>query len=113
MNGFQELEAGAVVDTGGTDCARGRTAGAGGSSRTSQGLLFEAAFLSKEIPLAPPELPIDTGVSARGPGVIDRVMGFVPSPNRVKASTVFSTFPFMLLSISVFFILSAKPMSCR
>lgn len=113
MKGFHEFEAGAFVETGGTDCARGGGAGAAGSSRISQGLLFDAAFFSKVIPFAPPELPIDTGVNARGAGVMLRDSVLVPSPNRVRASTVFSTFPFMLFSISVFFMLSGNPMSCR
>lgn len=103
----------AAAGTGGTDCDRGMAAGTAGSSRTSQGLLFDAAFLSKDMPFAPPELPMDTGVNARGPGVTDRGNDFVPSPSRARASIVFSTFPFMLLSISVFFILSRKPMSCK
>lgn len=62
------------------------------------------------IPFAP-ELPIETGVNARGPGVTDLDNGFVPSPNLINVSTAFSTFPPVLFNISVFFELSGKPIS--
>lgn len=63
------------------------------------------------MPLAP-ELPIDTGVRALGPGVTDlEMMGFVPSPSLTSVSTAFSTFPPVLLRISVFLDVSGKPMS--
>lgn len=102
-NGFQELFTG----WGGTDAAR---AGIGGAfSSTAQGSLD---FFSIDIPFGP-ELFIETGVSALGTGVIDRGSGFVFSPSLTSSSTALSTFPFMLLSISVFLALSLKPMSRR
>lgn len=98
----------AVVDCGGTEDARAGTAGGGFvDSRTSHGLLN---FFSMVMPLAP-ELPIDTGVRALGPGVTDLEMGFVPSPSLTNVSTALSTFPPVLLRISVFLDVSGKPMS--
>lgn len=45
--------------------------------------------------------------------MIDLDIGLVCSPNRTRASTALSKFPFMLLRISVFLPLSGKPMSRR
>lgn len=103
-NGFQ---ADPAVDVGGTDDARGGTAG-GPDSRISQGLL--ACFFSIEIPLAP-ELLIDTGVKALGFGVTDREIFLLPSPSRTRVSTARSTSPPVVLSTSLFLALSLNPIS--